>query len=42
MKNLNSEKPRLKGLSIISNNNVSKIYRELIQLVQREKAVLRG
>ena len=27
MKNLNSEKPRLKGLSIISNNNVSKIYK---------------
>ena len=27
MKNLNSEKPRLKGLSIISDNNVSKIYK---------------
>ncbi len=27
MKNLNSEKPRLKGLSIVSNNNISKIYK---------------
>mgnify|MGYP002847034737 CR=1 FL=1 len=27
MKNLNSEKPRLKGLSIISDNNVSKVYK---------------
>ena len=27
MKSLNSEKPRIKGLSIISDNNVSKIYK---------------